>query len=131
MIGKLVVLVAVLAALWTIPAARERMAGAALPLLERMGPTGERLMAPAHRWAARHDLDEVLTGMKQDALEGRRPPDPQAFAAYARRQLEKPAVDPWGQAYWLERAGRTVTVGSNGPDGERGSADDITKSAAF
>lgn len=131
MIGKLIVLLAIMAALWAIPASRERMVVLAVPVLEKLGPTGERLLVPAHRWAARHDLDEVLNGMKRDALEGRRPPDPQSFPAYARRQLEDDGLDPWGEPYWLERTGREVTVGSSGPDSRRGSEDDITKSAAF
>lgn len=131
MIKKLIVLLAVLAALWTIPAARERMASAAVPLLERLGPSGQRLLAPAHRWAARHDVGELLKGMKQDALEGRRPPDANAFSAYARSRLEDDGLDPWGRGYWLERQRRSVTVGSNGPDGRKGTADDITKSAEF
>ena len=131
MIGKLIVLLAVVAALWAIPATRGRMVDLATPVLEKLGPTGQRLLVPAHRWAARHDLDELLVGMKRDALEGRRPPDAQSFAAYARRQLEEEPIDPWGEAYWLARDGRQVTVGSSGPDGRRGSEDDITKSADF
>lgn len=34
-------------------------------------------------------------------------------------------VDPWDNDYWIESHGKRFVVGSNGPDGNKGTEDDI------
>jgi hypothetical protein len=48
------------------------------------------------------------------------------FAAWLHRDYTGPDTDPWGNTWYLQAARRSYTVGSMGPDGKAGSADDIT-----
>lgn len=129
---KVLVVLAIIAALWTVPATRSKMVIVAQPLLTKLGPFGERLITPAHRYSARTDVKRFIKRMREDTAQGKRLPEARGFTAWANyRQDEDVSVDPWGNAYWMARKGRQVTVGSNGPDGRRETADDLTETAAF
>ena len=129
---KILVLVIVLAIIWAVPGLRHRIGVAALPLLERLGPVGERLATPVHNFKVRNQASFYLRIMRDDMTEGRQLPDARTFAQWAARRFPaESATDPGGNAYWLKRDGRTYTVGSNGADGQRDTDDDVTDSATF
>jgi hypothetical protein len=129
---KILVAVIVLAIIWAVPALRQNIGMAALPLLERLGPVGERLATPARNFKAKGQATFYLRIMRDDATEGRELPNPRTFSQWAQRRLPRESEpDPWGNPYWLSQQGRTFTVGSNGADGQRGTDDDVTDSATF
>jgi hypothetical protein len=129
---KILMLVIVLAIIWAVPGLRHRIGFAALPLLERLGPVGERMATPMHNMKARNQVSFYLRIMRDEQTEGRQLPDARSFTQWtARRFPSEPATDPWGNAFWLSRDGRRYTIGSNGADGQRGTADDVTESATF
>jgi hypothetical protein len=130
-IKKLLFLLAVLAALWSIPASRARLVLLVRPALEKLGPAGERVITPAHRYAARTDIKRLIGTLRQEVGEGRTPPEPRLFPEWANRRQRESAMDPWSNPYWMKRKGILVTIGSNGPDGLRDTADDISESATF
>jgi hypothetical protein len=115
-----------------VPAARNRIGVAALPLLERMGPLGERAANPFRRWEARNEMMFFLRIMQDDRTESRALPDERGFQEWVRRRMpQETGADPWGGDYWLRRRGSEYTIGSNGPDGVRDTDDDVTHSATM
>ena len=53
------------------------------------------------------------------------------IALHLRRQKDQFKADPkdlWGNTIWYELRNGTLIAGSSGPDGRRGTADDITLS---
>jgi hypothetical protein len=129
---KILVLIIVLAIIWAVPGLRHRIGVAALPLLERLGPAGERMATPVHNFKARSQVSFYLRIMRDELTEGRQLPDPRSFPQWAARRFpSESATDPWGNPYWLKRDGRLYTVGSNGADGRRDTDDDVTDSASF
>jgi hypothetical protein len=130
---KLIGFIIVLAVIWAVPGLRNRVGVLALPLLERLGPVGERVAEPVENWKAKNQVKFYLRMIRDDATEGRPLPDARGFTQWTRRRFaEETGLDPWGNAYWLTRSGaRTVTVGSNGADGELGTPDDVSESATF
>ena len=52
---------------------------------------------------------------------------PGNFEGWLRRDYSGPETDPWGNAWYLAQGRSSYTVGSMGPDGERGTDDDITE----
>lgn len=59
---------------------------------------------------------------------GERLPDPNVFEGWLRRDYTGPETDPWGNAWYLTIGRSSYTVGSMGPDRERGTDDDLTES---
>jgi len=51
----------------------------------------------------------------------------QGFNSWVRRDYSGPETDPWGNSWYIIAGRRSYTVGSMGPDGEQGTADDITE----
>jgi hypothetical protein len=129
---KLVTFVVVLAVIWAIPGLRNRIGVAALPLLDRLGPVGEKAADPFRGWKARNDAAFYLRIINDDRTEQRPLPDERTFTEWVRRRMpEESGVDPWDGEYWLRRRGTVFTVGSSGPDGERDTDDDVTQTATF
>lgn len=54
-------------------------------------------------------------------------PAANVFEGWLRRDYSGPEVDPWGNAWYLAPGRSSYTVGSMGPDGRRGTEDDITE----
>ncbi|MDZ7778878.1 MAG: type II secretion system protein GspG [Gemmatimonadota bacterium] len=52
---------------------------------------------------------------------------PGVFEGWLRRDFTGSELDPWENPYYLEAGRREYFVGSMGPDGERGTEDDITE----
>jgi hypothetical protein len=129
---KILVLVIILALIWAVPGARERIGGAALPVLDRLGPAGEWLATPVRNLKARGQTKFFLRQLRDDATEGRELPDAARFADWLQRRVPREEHDdPWGRPYWLNREGRAFSVGSDGADGVRGTDDDVVESATL
>ncbi len=52
---------------------------------------------------------------------------PDRFSSWLRRDYSGVPEDPWGHEYYLEIERSRYTIGSVGPDGKQGTADDITE----
>ena len=129
---RFIVFIVVLAIVWAIPEARNRIGVAALPLLERLGPVGERVANPFRKWKARSESEFYLRMINDDHAEARPLPEERQFKEWVlRRMPEETGVDPWGSDYWLRRRGTMFTVGSSGPDGQRDTADDVAVTETF
>jgi hypothetical protein len=50
---------------------------------------------------------------------------PTGFEGWLRRDYTGPELDPWDNPWYLQAGRRSYTVGSMGPDGARGTPDDI------
>lgn len=113
MFGKLFMLLLVaLGVAMAVPSSRARLVEEATPVLDefkiRLVPRRLEVMA-----------DQL------EARIGRGESFPANFDGWLRRSYSGVPEDPWGQTYWLQVGRRTFTVGSNGPDGEAGTEDDI------
>jgi hypothetical protein len=129
---KIIFLILALAIAWAIPGVRNRIGVAVLPVLERLGPIGERLGNPARAFKARNQLAFFLRIINDDRTEARPVPEDRTFTQWVRSRMpQENGIDPWGNPYLLRRRGNTFTVGTNGPDGVRDTADDETQVATF
>ncbi|HSJ07143.1 MAG TPA: hypothetical protein VK936_10590 [Longimicrobiales bacterium] len=127
--NKIILFVIILALIWALPPVRARIAEVAHPVLERMGPVGEAMIRPAQREAAKKQVTSIVRALAADLQEGSPPPTGTAFQVWMRRRMpELSGRDPWDNPYWAEYRRDVLFVGSNGPDGVRGTADDITQS---
>lgn len=61
-----------------------------------------------------------------DARLGRAEGFPGNFEGWLRRDYTGPETDPWGRPWYIEPGRRSYVVGTMGPDGQPGTADDIT-----
>ena len=124
MFKYLIIFLIVFGAVTTVPQIRSRVMP---PLARALGPTGERMMTPWKKWEAKTDVEDLARELRQENTAGRPYPAPQDFTAWAKREMRDPeaGVDPWGTRYYL-KPGRTLVVGSPGPDLKKGTADDIT-----
>jgi len=114
MIKKLLLFaLALLAIGMAIPSTRaEIQARAVTPVLDNIG----KRLAPGRLEAMADQLDVRL---------GRGEGLPGVFEGWLRRDYSGPELDPWERPWFLETGRRNYTVGSMGPDGERGTDDDI------
>lgn len=111
---------------------RTRVASAAAPALDRLGPVGAFALRPVHRFTADTEVKFIVGQLRQASTLGRELPMEARFAQWLKRiKLRDDGLDPWGAPYYLERARNNLTVGSRGPDGKRGTADDIRASADY
>ena len=78
---------------------------------------GSRL-APGRLNAMADQLDVRLQRAERLPTEG--------FENWIRLDYTGPERDPWGNWWYLQVGRRNYTVGSMGPDGQRGTDDDIT-----
>jgi hypothetical protein len=121
---RLFVVLVALGLAWSLPEVRVRTWD---PVLERMGPVGEWVSGPFRRAGARSDADRLLRTLIADHQQGHALPEPRRFSQWAARRYSEGSMefDPWGTPYFLERSGNRLTVGSAGPDRQRGTVDDI------
>jgi hypothetical protein len=127
--NKIITVIVILALIWAFPPVRARLAEVAHPVLERLGPAGQAMIRPAQREAAKKQITSIVRAMAADAQEGSRPASGTGFQPWMRRRMpELNGRDPWGNLYWAEYRGEALMVGSDGPDGTRGTTDDITQS---
>ena len=133
MIRKVIAFIVVLSAIWAIPSARNKTLHIAEPVLGRLGPVGAKASTPMKKYTARTQVAAILRSFARSKTEGKELPTQRSFTGWVRRTMpfEKKELDPWGHAYFLLHKDRTYTVGSAGPDGVKGNADDIAKTATF
>lgn len=125
---KVIAAVVLLAIIWAIPAVRNRVTVAVLPLLEKLGPVGDRIADPARAYKARSQQAFYIRMLEDDDTEGRALPTERNFSEWVDRKMpQETGIDPWGRPYWLKRQGTRFTVGSDGPDGQRDTDDDVTQ----
>lgn len=117
---------------WSVPQVRARIIRALDPAAELLGPVGYRLQEPMRRYRAETDIKFLVDQLQMDRNEGKAiPTNTRGFNDWMseRRGAGDGGRDPWGQYYWMVRDAGVVRVGSNGPDGERGTEDDLTRRA--
>jgi hypothetical protein len=129
---KVVILVVVLAAIWAMPGARTHVVAAAHPTLERLGPRAEFVIRPARREAAKKQMSAILRVASTEQNSGLDVPTGPGFQDWMRQRIpELSGRDPWGSPYWLTRTPAGMSVHSSGPDGERGTEDDLSRTVSF
>jgi hypothetical protein len=118
MIKRLVLLVVLLLGIaMAVPSTREQIqVGAVTPVRDAIGTR----LVPRRLDAMADQLDARLA--RADRL-----PAPDNFQGWLRRDYTGPEVDPWENIWYIQIGRRSSTVGSMGPDGQRGTADDITE----
>jgi hypothetical protein len=118
MIKKLLLLVILLLGVaMAVPSTREQIqANAVTPVRDAIGSR----LVPRRLDAMADQLDARLA--RADQL-----PGPDNFSGWLRRDYTGPELDPWDNVWYIQIARRSYTVGSMGPDGQRGTADDITE----
>jgi hypothetical protein len=134
MLKTVLMILVVLGFAWGYPPTRARMLHAAEPVLVRLGPLGKRIALPVQRYSTGQELEFILNQILLARTEGKETPDPKTFQRWlSKRVLTKNnGSDPWGHSYYLVRSnGGTLVVGSVGPDGQSGTADDLNKSIPF
>jgi hypothetical protein len=132
--GKRVFFVIVLLGFaWAWEPTRVRMMVAARPLLERMGPVGDRAVTPIQRYNTQTEISFVADQITLAKTEGREVPDARSFQRWLQKWVltKNQGKDPWNHPYYLVHVGSMLTVGSVGQDGQRGTDDDIKKSIPF
>jgi hypothetical protein len=127
----LIAAIVILAVIWAIEPARQRVTAAATPVLEALGPVGEFALRPARRMGAKNQARQITRTLIIERNERREVPDARTFDRWLARRMPEDRLDPWGNVYWLDRRTNSLTVGSSGPDGVRGTDDDISHTVAF
>lgn len=114
MIKKLLLFaLALLAIGMAVPNTREEIRARAItPVFDAIGAR----LAPGRLEAMADQLDVRL-----ERAEG----FPGSFEAWLRRDYTGPELDPWDNPWILEPGRRSYNVASAGPDGQRGTEDDI------
>jgi hypothetical protein len=115
MLKKLLTLaVLVLAVGMVVPSTRAAMMERARPLVDGLKAkiVPSRLEAMSSQLVARVNRGEGL---------------PANFDGWLRREFTSSEEDPWGNLYYFESRRGAFLVGSMGPDGRRGTPDDITR----
>ena len=95
-----------------VPSTRAQIADQVRPIKDRIGASlvPRRLEAMADQLDARIQRAEGL---------------PEGFEGWLRRDFSSSEFDPWDNVYFLQQGRGSYTVGSMGPDGVQGTADDI------
>jgi hypothetical protein len=126
---KLILIVLVLLGFITAhPPTRSRIASAAAPALEKLGPVGAYALRPVHGFTAQNEVDFIADQIKLANEVGRETPKDDTFQDWLvkrRVTTRNSGKDPWGAPYYLTRKDKRFTVGSLGPDGRKNTEDDI------
>lgn len=130
MLKAILIGVVLLGFAWSYPPARERIAGVLEPVLERLGPVGEKILEPTRKTSTRTELAFILRMIKEDTNVGHQPPDPRNFDEWLQMKIRsgRHGKDPWASSYYMVRTRSTLTVGSPGPDRVRNTPDDLVDS---
>jgi hypothetical protein len=127
---KVIGVIVALAVIWAIPEARAKVLTVMQPVADRTGPIGEKASLPMRKYAAKTQIASILRGMTRAREKGEELPTQRTFVRWLRANppSEKKELDPWGHSYYIKQQNDTYTVGSFGPDGIKGTIDDIVKS---
>jgi hypothetical protein len=118
---------------WGYPPTRARMVLGMKPVLHKLGPVGEMIVTPVERFSTKNEVNFILEQLQMTRTEGREIPDAATFNKGINQRLstKNHGKDPWDQPYYLLKVAGSLTVGSIGEDGVRGTADDIKKTISF
>jgi hypothetical protein len=120
----------------SVPAVRVRVAPRVVPvrdyLVREVGPPLRRGLAPIYRWLAVQEMREIARELRRRGLAFHPLPHPREFTRFLEqhRYIQRGALDPWDNAYFLTVTRDSIIVGSAGPDGERGTDDDLRHGVA-
>jgi hypothetical protein len=122
MIKRLILLVfAAFAVAMAVPSSRQRIQDDVFtPIRDDIGArlVPRRLRAMGDQLDARYGRGEGL-------------PNPDAFDTWLRVYYSGPELDPWGRSWYLTERRSSYTIGTMGPDGQRGTEDDIFETRNF
>jgi hypothetical protein len=124
---KILIAVVLVALVWAVPAVRTKVVAAAVPVLERLGPVGDKLLTPSRKYATTNENIALARPSANDRTEGRTLPDDRGINQWLTKRIyREDGTDVWGNRFWMRIRRDSVTVGSNGPDGQRSTGDDVT-----
>ncbi|MGD8276717.1 MAG: type II secretion system protein GspG [Gemmatimonadota bacterium] len=128
-----IVILVLLGFAWGYPPTRARMVLGLQPVLHKLGPVGEMIVTPVERYSAKNEVNFILDQLQLTRTEGREIPDERTFTTWVNKRLmtKNRGMDPWNQPYFMLKLANSLTVGSIGEDGVRGSEDDIKKTIPF
>jgi hypothetical protein len=113
MLGKIIlVIIVVLGLAMAVPSTRATLLEQAAPVMNQFKAklVPSRLDAMADQLAVRVNRGEGY---------------PSSWESWLQRDFTGDPKDPWGNLYYLQTSRRGFTVGSAGPDGVEGNADDL------
>ncbi len=116
MVTKLILLMILgfLAALY-FPDSRQVMIDKAMPVIQ-----------PVLIWSAEKEMEELQRAIRREARETYQIPQTNGWAAWLVANFTPgAATDPWGETYSYQAWPDSFAIRSDGPDGERGSVDDL------
>jgi len=93
-------------------------------LMDKASPVTNKVRAMTVPSALKAIADQLDARMKR----GEKIPTPEAWSNWLQKSYTGVPEDPWGHEFYLLVGRRDFTVGSMGPDGVRGSADDMKES---
>ena len=122
-----------LAAGFSIPPVRAKLDPIFHPLFEKIAPLTTKIKMPYVRWRAKNDAQSILQKLVDDQMQGKPIPSPLVFHAWVVQNIHSDShgKDPWGADFYYEKVPHEFKVGSKGPDGVRGNADDIIVTAPY
>lgn len=115
----------------TVPEVRSRVAPRVLPvrdyIVREVGPSLSRGLEPVRRWQAQQEMRVIARELRQRGLGFHPLPQPREFARFLdrARYIPRGSQDPWNSAYLLTVTRDSIVIGSLGPDGQRGTEDDL------
>ena len=116
MVGRLILLIILgfVTALY-FPESRQMMYEKTMPVIQ-----------PMLVWNAEREIEELSRGVRREQRQTYQlPPTRQWSAWLATNFTGDAATDPWGTTYSYQAWADSFAIRSHGPDGERGSQDDL------
>ena len=116
MVGRLILLIILgfVTAMY-FPDSREMMIDKTMPVIQ-----------PMLIWNAEREIEELSRGVRREQRQTYQlPPTRQWSAWLATNFTGDAATDPWGTTYSYQAWPDSFAIRSDGPDGERGSPDDL------
>src|SRR5687768_1280652 len=122
---KIILILLVFAgAVASIPALHDRVMPLLEPITSRVSARAEKAGQPYNVMKANSQMRDVVHTLAQDRVEGKpKPKTPREFATW--QSYNKVPLDPWGNRFFMTMKRDSTIIGSNGPDGTRGTADDV------
>jgi hypothetical protein len=131
---KIVLVVAVLLGIaWSYAPTRQQIAVRLVQVAEKLGPVGDVVLNPVRKYSTQSEVGFIVDQIRMARLEGRQMPGERTFAGWLKQRVKTKwkGVDAWGFPYYLTQKQMQFTVGSVGPDGKRGTGDDIRETVQF
>src|SRR5438132_11750554 len=123
MFKVILILLIVIGAITTIPALRQRASVALAPVFAKIAPHLSGVTDPMKKVKTSDKESEILGALKQEHIQGRALPEEDFSGWLKGHQFES---DGWGNQYYMLVRNDSLFVGSPGPDGKRGTPDDVT-----